>query len=260
MNNNQLYCDMKHLHYLFICLLLSACCYGTTKSGSRNTTDSVPEITPSEATIDTFTYNLPCRVIRINPQKEGKALLFLWLHGGVHDFKSHSYNKETNHWNNCAADDSIIHYLQSKNIKAIALLPMCHKADKNSCVAWSDCYDDVHQMIEEYVVNGLVDPERIYVAGASDGGRGTWDYVAEHPELFAAAISLSCSEPRVTRVPIYFFNTASETDCTQLVNKLKQQGSNILRYQYCPQFKHGGDAAMCDKELLDEFFSHKRTQ
>lgn len=214
----------------------------------------------SRGTIDTATYNLPCQVININSQREGKALLFLWLHGGVHDLKIHSYYRHPNHWDNCAADDSVIHYLQSHHIKAIALLPMCHKADKASCVVWRDCYDDVRHMIDEFVGKGLVDPERIYVAGASDGGVGTWDYVAEHPELFAAAISLSCSEPRVTSVPTYFFNTASETDCTELVKSLKLQGSNILRYQYCPQYRHGGDAAMCDEELLDEFFSHKRTR
>ena len=244
---------MKHLNYLLICMLFCTCCKSTT-------TTCTTETTSSKAIIDTFTYNLPCQVININPQIEGKALLFLWLHGGVHDFESHSYYKHPNHWDNCAADDSIIHYLQANNIKAIALLPMCHKADKNSCVAWRDCYDDVHYMIEVYIGKELVDSERIYVAGASDGGRGTWDYVAEHPKLFAAAISLSCSEPRVTSVPTYFFNTSRETDCTQLVETLKQQGSNIIRYQYCPQFKHGEDAAMCDKELLDEFFSYKNTQ
>lgn len=206
---------------------------------------------------DTLTFNLPCQMVNIHPDKPGKAWLVLWLHGGVRDQKIHSYNTHRNHWDNCAADDSIIGYLRSHGIKAVALLPMCHKADVDHCIYWRDCYSDVKRMIDQLVDKGLVDPKRIYVAGSSDGGRGTWDYVAQNPDVFAAAISMSCSEPQMTTVPTYFFNTSSETDCTQLVAKLKQQGANIIRYEYCPQYSHGGDAALCTAEMLEEFFTHQ---
>ena len=119
---------------------------------------------------DTLTFNLPCQVVNIHPELSGKALLVLWLHGGVRDQKIHSYNTHRNHWDNCAADDSIIGYLRSHNLKAVALLPMCHKADLDHCIYWRDCYADVKQMIDQLVHRGLVDPWRIYVAGSSDGG------------------------------------------------------------------------------------------
>ena len=205
---------------------------------------------------DTFTYNLPCQVISIHPELEGKALLFLWLHGGVQDQKIHNFFRHPNHYDNCAADDSIVHYLSRHGIKAIALLPMCHKADTAHCVRWIDCYDDIKHMIDNFVNKNLADPKRIYVAGSSDGGDGTWDFVAQHPDVFAAAISMSCSEPQMTKVPTYFFNTSSEVDCTQLVDRLKNDGANIIDYQYCQQYRHGGDAAMCTDKLLSEFFSH----
>ena len=32
-----------------------------------------------------FTYNLSCKVVNINQEKEGKSMLFIWLHGGVKD-------------------------------------------------------------------------------------------------------------------------------------------------------------------------------
>lgn len=206
----------------------------------------------------TFTYNLPCQVTYIHPERSGKALLFLWLHGGVRDQKIHSFFIHPNHYDNCAADDSIINYLDRHGMKAIALLPMCHQAHLDHCVKWSDCYSDVRHIIDDYLEKGLVDASRIYVAGSSDGGRGTWDYVAEHPEVFAAAISMSCSEPRFTTVPTYFFNTGDEDDCTERVEELRQQGANILEYVYCPQFRHGGDAALCNDTLLQEFFSHRK--
>ena len=206
-----------------------------------------------------FTFNLPCRVININPEAPGKALMVVWLHGGVHDRKIHSFFTHPNHYDNCAADDSIINYLQRHDLKAVVLLPMCHRADNEQCLRWREVYDDVKVMIDDQVRQGLVDANRIYLAGSSDGGRGTWDFVAEHPGVFAAAISMSCSEPRLcSDTPVYFFNTASEVDCTDAVAKLREQGGDIPVYEYHGEYKHGGDAACCDEALLTRFFGHQR--
>lgn len=247
---------------LIAAIMIMVGCVNIIKSGSNsgNALTAVVHDTVWVAAMpaDTLTYNLPCQVISIHPEKPGKALLFLWLHGGVRDRKIHSYFKHPNHYDYCAADDSVIHYLRRHDIKAIALLPMCHKADSTQCVYWDACYDDVKHMIDNLVNKGLVDARRIYVAGSSDGGMGAWNYVAHHPEMFAAAISMSCSEPQMTSVPTYFYNTADEKDCTQQVADLKRKGANILDYRHCPQLRHGGDATLCTDELLTEFFSHKK--
>ena len=201
-----------------------------------------------------FTYNLPCRVVNIHTEKPGKAVLFLWLHGGVHDRSKHDLLAK-NHLDLCAADDSIVNYLGRHDIKAIALFPICHKAWMSECVVWKDCAKGVRHMIDDYVKKGLVDPERIYLAGSSDGGVGAWDYAAEMNDVFAAAISMSCDEPRMSSMPVYFFGTKSENDCTAQVDSLKQQGCNVY-YKYCPQYRHGGDAAECTEALLKHFFSN----
>jgi predicted peptidase len=44
-----------------------------------------------------------------------------------------------------------------------------------------------------------IDPGRIYVTGLSLGGMGTWYAIAEHPDLFAAAVPL-CGAGDVSRV------------------------------------------------------------
>lgn len=59
-------------------------------------------------------------------------------------------------------------------------------------------------MIDDLVDKGLVDPTRIYVAGSSDGGTGTWDYAESYSDVFAAAMPMSCSNPRYTTIPIFF--------------------------------------------------------
>ena len=201
-----------------------------------------------------FTYDLPCRVVNIHTEKPGKAVLFLWLHGGVHDRSKHDLLTK-NHLDLCAADDSIVNYLNRHDIKAIALFPICHKAWMSECVVWKDCEKEVRHIIDDYVNKGLVDPERIYLAGSSDGGVGAWDYAAEMNDVFAAAISMSCDEPRMSSMPVYFFGTKSENDCTAQVDSLKQLGCNVY-YKYCPQYRHGGDAAECTEALLKHFFSN----
>lgn len=201
-----------------------------------------------------FTYDLPCRVVNIHTEQAGRVLMVVWLHGGVHDRAKHDLLAK-NHLDFCAADDSIMAYLERHGMKAVVLMPICHKAWLPECVAWRDCATEVRHIIADYVSKGLVDPERIYLAGSSDGGNGAWDYAADMNDVFAAAISMSCEEPRMTSMPVYFFSTASEGDCTAAVDSLKQQGCNV-HYKYCPQYRHGGDAAECTEALLKHFFSN----
>ncbi len=204
----------------------------------------------------TFYYNLPCKVVNIHQEKEGKSLLFIWLHGGVHDRKMHNLF-EFNHLDCCAADDSVLNYLQEKNIKSIALFPICHKAQNANCVAWKDCYDDVMRMIKDLDYKGLIDPKRIYLAGSSDGGVGTWDFLQYSEHVFAAAMPMSCGNPRKATIPVYFFNTQAESDCTSQVEFLNQHGSTI-EYKHSPARWHGRDDIECTHAFLDKFFSNTR--
>ena len=86
---------------LLLCTMMTGCVSVTTYT-NRASNVKVIHDTVMVATLpaDTLTYNLPCQIISIHPEKEGKALLFLWLHGGVHDQKIHSYFKHLNHWDN----------------------------------------------------------------------------------------------------------------------------------------------------------------
>jgi len=45
---------------------------------------------------------------------------------------------------------------------------------------------DVMKVIKEMFANYNIDPDRVYLTGASKGGRGTWEIGMKHPELFAA--------------------------------------------------------------------------
>ncbi len=46
-----------------------------------------------------------------------------------------------------------------------------------------------------------IDPARIYITGQSMGGVGSWGAIAQHPELFAAAVPV-CGVWRINEVPL----------------------------------------------------------
>lgn len=226
---------------------LLVCC-----SPLRSVRNDVPSAPEGE-----FVYNVPCKVVNIHQEKPGKSIMFLWLHGGVHDTAKHDLFG-FNHLDCCAADDSVLCYLQKKGIKAVCLFPVCHRAVLGTPIHWRDCFDDVKAIMDAYIDKGMIDTDRIYLAGSSDGGVGTWDYVEAHSELFAVAMPMSCGHPRKTELPVFFFNTSDEYDCTEEMNALHAEGYGNIVYKFCADQKHGGDAAECTEEFLDKYFSFTR--
>ena len=248
---------IKNIYYLIcgLVIFISSCNSSQNKEKSNETIIIHDTVMVSAIPEGTITYNLPCRIISINPEQKGKAILFLWLHGGVHDKKQHDFFG-FNHMDCSCADNLVLSYLKRNNIKAIALFPICHKASMPNCISWKECYNDVKKIIDDLTKLDLIDTSRIYVAGNSDGGVGTWDYAEMHPEMFAAAMPMSCAYPRMIKsIPIYFFNTKSEHDCTSEVNTLNSNGANI-KYKYCSNVTHGGDDKECTDELLNDFFNN----
>ena len=85
---------MKYIYLALVMLMVTAC--------SKSVT-TLPE--------GEFTYNVPCRVVNINTEKPGKAIVLLWLHGGVHDYKKHDFFS-FNHLDCVDADERILEYLK----------------------------------------------------------------------------------------------------------------------------------------------------
>ena len=74
-----------------------------------------------------------------------------------------------------------------------------------------DSFPDLFDLIDEMLVELPIDPDRIYVLGSSGGGVGTWNMLAEKPEMFAAAIPVCAARQvrqaeRLTGIPIWIFH------------------------------------------------------
>lgn len=107
----------------------------------------------------------------------------------------------------------------------------------------------VLELIQYMVDNYKVDPARVYVTGVSMGGGGTWDMVARHPELLAAAVPLAGHTPRTdqlgvavqSKLPVWAHGSTADNnnplrDTRNAVQYIDQQGGCawVTEYQNIP--------------------------
>lgn len=247
--------------FLLLIIPLFSSCNGFSSSKDNQKDTIVIHDTVELSKVDTITFNIPCKVMQYNMSKRGKALLVIWLHGGITvtpQWCSMLDGEDYFTWPK--ADNYIADYLKASGEKAVFLLPICHHSEKHPCKRWDDCAPDLKKIIDDYIHNGIVDESRIYLTGSSDGGRGVWDLVQRYPHFFAAAMPLSIAPGGEIQdsTPIYWNTTRDEGDCTYLYNKYKQTNPNI---QYChhPNLKHGEDEIVLkDSIYRKEFFNNRR--
>jgi len=113
-----------------------------------------------------------------------------------------------------------------------------------------------------------IDVNRIYVAGQSDGGIGTWNIIVQRPNLFAAALPL-CGGGDVSGIlaivnmPIWAFHGSrdkviSVTESRKMINALKRAGG-YPRYTEYPNVGHDvWTKAFAEPDLVDWLFAQHR--
>jgi predicted peptidase len=87
-----------------------------------------------------------------------------------------------------------------------------------------------------------IDATRIYVAGQSDGGYGTWNLITQRPDVFAAAIPLCGggdlrSANRVARMPLWIFHGDRDdvipvTESRKMVAAIQKAGGRPRYTEY----------------------------
>jgi predicted peptidase len=113
-----------------------------------------------------------------------------------------------------------------------------------------------------------VDADRLYVAGQSDGGMGTWNVIIQRPNLFAAAIAL-CGGGDASRIsaivnmPIWAFHGSrdkviSVAESRRMINALRRAGGHP-RYTEYPNVGHDvWTHAFAEPDLVDWLFAQHR--
>jgi predicted peptidase len=129
---------------------------------------------------------------------------------------------------------------------AFVLAPQCPR-DR----FWSDAEETRELMTVLLLLRDVqrryrIDARRIYVAGISMGGYGTWDLIARHPDLFAAALPMCGGgvpryAARIT-TPVWAFHGAddkvvSPQESRDMVEAMRQAGRHP-RYSEYPGVGH----------------------
>jgi predicted peptidase len=162
-----------------------------------------------------------------------KYPLILWLHGagsvGGDNFKqiSGASLRGTHTW--------IAPAVQAKH-PAFVLAPQSHGG------GWDQEMPLVLGVLDLLKKEFNIDPSRIYIAGQSMGGFGTWDYITARPDLFAAAIPLcgggdASHASVIAKTPIWAFHGAADPTVPvarsrEMIAAVKRAGGNPLYTEY----------------------------
>jgi predicted peptidase len=123
--------------------------------------------------------------------------------------------------------------------------------------------------IDELEENYAIDPDRIYLTGASAGGAGTWDLITRNGTgRFAAAVPVTgANDPSraavIARLPIWAFHGAEDDvspveNTREMVRGLRALGSPV-RYTEYPGVGHDSwGRAYAEPELFPWLFAQKR--
>jgi predicted peptidase len=113
-----------------------------------------------------------------------------------------------------------------------------------------------------------IDPARMYVAGQSDGGIGTWNVIIQRPNLFAAAIPLCgggdySRAAAIAKLPLWAFhgardNVISVAESRKMINALQKAGGRPRYTEYGNVGHDVWNRAFAEPELVDWLFAQHR--
>ncbi len=124
-------------------------------------------------------------------------------------------------------------------------------------------------LVKKIIKEEAVDKKRVYIAGLSMGGMGTFEAVYKFPKLFAAAMPICGGgdvkryDKRVVKIPFWVFHGAVDAVVDvkysrEMVEKLKTIGASV-KYSEYPGVNHNSwDNAFAEPDFLSWMFSNAR--
>ena len=124
-------------------------------------------------------------------------------------------------------------------------------------------------VLQKFLDSGKVDLSRVYAAGISMGGYGTWELITRRSEVFAAAIPVCGSgipskADRLVNMPIWAFhgerdNTVPAKGTKDMEEAIKAAGGTKMRATYFPGVWHDSWIPAYNTEgLVDWLFAQSK--
>lgn len=219
--------------------------------------------------------SIPYRVKRPAAIEAGKTYpLLLWLHGAG--------DRGDNNENHIAWTlPDLCGLADRAKMPYFAIAPHCAGAYRWVEVDWSLAKPHATPakpsvpmrltiaLLKKFIAENPVDPDRIYVAGMSMGGYGTWDLMVREPSLVAAAIPIcggadDSQAARIKHIPVWNFHGARDAvvpvgRSRSIIAALRAAGGTPKYTEY-PDVEHGAWApAVKEPGLIEWLFSQRRT-
>jgi len=150
--------------------------------------------------------------------------------------------------------------------KLLLVMPQCLKG-KDGKGWWN--VGDLNLLLEHLKKNYNIDEDRIYLAGYSMGGFGTWAWAMSQPKAFAAIAPVSGGGDArrvaaIKHVPIWVFHGKNDKivphkRSEEMVEALKSSGAEKVKFTSYPD--HGHDThgvTFRNSELYKWLLSHKK--
>jgi predicted peptidase len=135
----------------------------------------------------------------------------------------------------------------------------------------TDALAQVHELIVALEKDlPAVNPDRVYIAGLSMGGFGTWEMLERWPELFAAAVAIcgggdEAQAARMIKVPVWAFHGAKDgavkpSRSQNMVEAVKKAGGRAKLTIYEDVGHNSWERPFRDPATFDWLFSLRRNQ
>ena len=191
-----------------------------------------------------------------------KAPLLVYLHGRVWRGRNIKTIKRVGTWGLSA---------NAAKQKLLLVMPQCDidvRGGKKGIGRWNT--DDLNLLLEYLKENHQIDEDRIYLAGYSMGGYGTWAWASACPKIFAAIAPIAGGgDPKkagaLKHLPIWVFHGEKDTTVPHkrsqdMVDALKSKGAKKVRFSSFPDQGHNRvlGLAIGNPELYKWLASHSR--
>ncbi|MFN6039681.1 MAG: prolyl oligopeptidase family serine peptidase [Bacteroidota bacterium] len=218
--------------------------------------------------------SLPVSVIDFKIDSKIKVPLLLFLHGA-------GERGVDNKMQLLGGIPDIIKVLKN-DIKSscIVVAPQCPKDLKWVDTDWTKASHKMNsemtwplaatvKLIDSILMNNdKIDQERVYVAGLSMGGFGTWELLQRFPEKFTAAIPVCGGGDKdlaenIKKIPVWAFHGKKDkvvlvNRTTDMVEKMKKVNKNVKVTIYPTDGHYIWKKAFGNREVINWLFSKRK--
>ena len=201
---------------------------------------------------DTLKYQF-MKPLDYDPQRKYPLVLCLH-HGGTHGNDNVSQ---------LGADPAPFLVGHRNKYPAFYLMPQCPKG-----VGWNSIDAPVMAMIKTLEDEFEIDARKRYVLGISGGGYGSWHFITEHPEMFAAAVPICGGgnpglAAKIASIPVWAFhgeddNLVPARLSREMIEEMKKAGGSP-KYTEFPGAGHNiWNNVAATGGLMDWIFEQER--